>query len=288
MKKPVISAFVLIAYCAILIKVMVFKDIPTLRVGGLMLNFAGTNAGHAPNFVPFMTIVPYLLGFKGWIIAGVNLVGNIALLVPIGFLVPLVYRNMTWTKSLVLGVVAGLSIEVMQAVLRVGIFDIDDCILNALGVLIGYFAFTILAKWIHSRSYKKIVAAALSGVAAAAAFYGGVMYPMTHQPVNPPAADAPVQRVDLCGGTGGTGQIVSMGNHTITIKRKDGVTQTLTLTDRTIIRTSAGPASISDLKIGDRVTVVVYDGETATTVLLCGVTETGTTGDTDAIEQRSR
>src|SRR6185295_3859168 len=151
--------------CAILIKVMVFKDIPTIRVGGLMLNFAGTNTGHGPNFVPFTTIVPYLLGFKGWIIAGVNLVGNIALLVPIGFLVPFVYPNMTWKKSLVLGVVAGLSIEVMQTVLRVGIFDIDDCILNALGVLIGYWAFTILADWIRSRNYKRMIVAALTAVA---------------------------------------------------------------------------------------------------------------------------
>jgi len=274
MKKPGISALVLIAYCLILIKVMVFKDIPTIRVGSLMLNFAGTNAGHAPNFVPFKTILPYLLGFKGWIIAGVNLVGNIALLIPIGFLVPFVYRNMTWKKSAALGVVAGLSIEVMQTVLRVGIFDIDDVILNALGVLIGYFAFAILANWIRSRNYKKIIVAALSGVAAAAAFYGGVVYPMTHQPVNPPV-DAAAQRVDLCGGTGGTGQIVSVGNHTITIERKDGVTQTLTLTDRTIVRTSAGPASAADLKIGDRVTIVVYDSKTATTVLVCSESDTG-------------
>jgi hypothetical protein len=54
---------------------------PTDQVGSLILNFAGTNAGHGPNFVPFRTILPYLLGFKGWIIAGINLVGNIALLV---------------------------------------------------------------------------------------------------------------------------------------------------------------------------------------------------------------
>ena len=260
MKRPVISTVALIAYCAILIKVMVFKDIPTIRIGSLMLNFAGTDAGHAPNFVPFKTIVPYLLGFKGWIIAGVNLVGNIALLIPIGFLVPFVYPNMTWKKSAALGVLAGLSIEVMQTVLRVGIFDIDDVILNALGVMIGYAAFAILANWIRARSYKRIAIAALAGVAAAAAVYGGVVYPMTHQPVN---------RVDLCGGTGGTGQIVSGGNHTITIQRRDGVTQTVTLTDRTVIRTPAGLASASDLKIGDRVTVVVYDGETATTVLRC-------------------
>lgn len=272
MKKPVIPAVILIAYCAILIKVMVLKDIPPIRVGSLILNFAGTNAGHGANFLPFKTIVPYLLGYKGWIIAGINLVGNIALLVPLGFLAPFVYRNMTWKRSLALGVGAGLSIEIMQTVLRVGIFDIDDVILNALGVMIGYWAFAILAEWIRARKYKHVIVAAASAGAAAAAFYAGVVYPMTHQPVNPPAF---AQRGDLCGGTGGTGQIVSVGNHTMTIKRNDGVSQTLTLTDRTIIRTSAGPASASDLKVGDRVTVVVYDGETATTVLQCRVSDPG-------------
>jgi len=272
MKKPVISTLVLLAYCAILIKVMVFKDIPPIRVGSLILNFAGTNGGHGPNYVPFKTIVPYLLGSKGWIIAAVNLVGNIALLIPIGFLVPFVYRNMTWKKSLALGVVAGLSIEVMQSVLRVGIFDIDDCVLNALGVVIGYSAFAILANWIRSRHYKKMVVASLVGVAVTVALYGGVVYPTTHQPVNP-VVDAP--RRDLCGGTGGTGQIVSVDDRTMTIKRTDGVVQTLTLTDRTTIRASAGPASASDLKVGDRVTVVVYDGKTATTVLICTISGIG-------------
>jgi len=270
MKRTVLSTFLLIAYCAILIKVMVFKAIPPIRVGSLILNFAGTNAGHGPNFVPFKTILPYLLGFKGWIIAGINLIGNIALLVPIGFLAPLVYPKITWKKSLALGVVAGLSIEVVQTVLRVGIFDIDDCILNALGVLIGYWAFTILASWIQSRNYGRMIVAALTAVAALVVFYGGVVYPTTHQPVNR-VVDAPLQSVDLCGGTGGTGRIVSMGDRTITIERNDGVTQTLTPTDRTTIRTAAGPAAAADLKIGDRVTVVVYDGKTATTVLLCRV-----------------
>ncbi len=170
MKKKLISTFILIAYCAILIKVMVFKDIPTIRIGSLMLNFAGTNAAHAPNFVPFKTILPYLLGHKGWIIAGVNLVGNIALLVPIGLLAPFVYRSTTWKASLALGVAAGLCIEVMQTVLRVGIFDIDDVILNALGVMIGYTAFALLAQWIRSRNYKKVTIAAVTALAAAAAF----------------------------------------------------------------------------------------------------------------------
>ena len=267
MKKNLIPTFLLMAYCAILIKVMVFKDIPTIRAGGLMLNFSGTSTGHGPNFVPFTTIVPYLLGWKGWIIAGINLVGNIALLVPIGFLVPFVCRNMTWKVAATLGATAGLSIELMQTVLRVGIFDIDDVILNALGVMIGYWAFGTLARWIRARSYKKVTIAAATTAAAAVALYGGVVYPMTHQPVNP-ARDM-AQGVDLCGGTGGTGQIVTLANHTMTIQRNDGVLQSLAVTDQTSIRTSAGSASESDLKTGDRVTVVVYDGKNATAVLRC-------------------
>ena len=100
MKKHLVSTFILIVYITILIKVMVFKDMPTIRIGSLMLNFSGTDGGHPANFVPFKTILPYLLGDKGLIIAGANLVGNIAPLVPIGFLVPFVYRHMTWRKSL--------------------------------------------------------------------------------------------------------------------------------------------------------------------------------------------
>ena len=69
-------------------------------------------------------------------IAGINLIGNIALLVPIGILVPFLYENITWKKSLVLAFFSGLIIEVMQVMLHVGIFDIDDVILNALGVMI--------------------------------------------------------------------------------------------------------------------------------------------------------
>ncbi|HMH33465.1 MAG TPA: VanZ family protein [Puia sp.] len=145
MKKRLLSTFMLIAYSAILIKVMVFKDLPIIRIGSLIFKFGGTQTGPA-NFLPFKTILPYLRGEKGLIIAGINLVGNIVLLVPIGFLVPFVYRNMTWKKTLALAVAAGFAIEGMQALFRVGIFDIDDIILNGLGVIVGYWVFTILAK----------------------------------------------------------------------------------------------------------------------------------------------
>ena len=144
MQKHLIPLFTLIAYSAVLIKIMVFRDIPVIRIGHLMFNFGGADANGQANFVPFKTILSYLLGEKGLIIVGINLVGNIVLLVPFGFLVPFVYRNMTWKKSLVLAIATPLLIEGLQVLLHLGIFDIDDVILNSLGVMIGYWIFKSL------------------------------------------------------------------------------------------------------------------------------------------------
>lgn len=166
----------------ILIKVMVFKDMPLIRIGSLMLNFGGTHEGPA-NLLPFKTIMTYLLGEKGLFIAAINLFGNIVLLVPIGFLIPFVFQDITWKKSLAFAVAAGFVIEGMQVVLHVGIFDIDDVILNAIGVMIGYWAFAILANRVRSGKYKTIIITAIIAIAVAvAALYA--IYPKGQQPVN--------------------------------------------------------------------------------------------------------
>lgn len=248
-----------------------------------MLNFSGTDGNHAPNFVPFKTILPYLLGYKGFIIASVNLLGNIALLIPIGFLIPFIYSNITWKKSLILAITAGLSIEVMQVVLGVGIFDIDDIILNALGVMIGYWTFVTLEKWVSLKNYKAlIVAATIIIVTSTAVFY--VIYPKGQQTVNYSNSAGTIQSDNInnkevenpqsndpCNGTGGIGQITVVGNNSINIKRNDGIIQTIKFTNRTTIRNSVGPASKSDLKVGDRITLVIDESETASVILVCNV-----------------
>jgi glycopeptide antibiotics resistance protein len=137
-----LSACALIAYSAILIRFVVFKAIPTIRIGHLRLRFAGPHTGPG-NFVPFKTILPLLMDRGNHLIAMVNLIGNIVPFMPIGFLVPLVFRSISWPKALVLGVVTGLTFEVMEVAFRVGIFDIDDVILNAFGVMVGYGAFVL-------------------------------------------------------------------------------------------------------------------------------------------------
>jgi glycopeptide antibiotics resistance protein len=143
MHKRLVSILIIALYCAFLIKVMVFKDIPMIRLGHLMLNFGGADANGEANFIPFKTILSYLHGNKGLLIAGINLVGNIALLVPIGFLAPFTWPGITWKGAVMLAVLSGLIVELLQVVLRVGIFDIDDVILNGIGVLIGYLVFLL-------------------------------------------------------------------------------------------------------------------------------------------------
>jgi len=149
MWKRLIPASILVAYGALLVSLLVLKNV-SFRIGHLMFNFSGYATGPA-NFVPFKTILPYLLGEKGQVIGAFNLVGNVVLFVPVGLLMPLVYPNMTWRAALVLAVTAPLIIEVTQVVFRIGIFDIDDVILNGFGVMIGYWAFLFLRRWARSR-----------------------------------------------------------------------------------------------------------------------------------------
>ena len=97
----------------------------------------------------------------------------------------------------------------------------------------------------------------------------------TVAPVQPTTAPGEIpQSGDLCGGTGGNGQIVSVGNNEFTMKRNDdGSDQVVHLAGQATIKTSAGSASLSDLKIGYRVTLVGGpnpDGSfTADTVVVC-------------------
>jgi glycopeptide antibiotics resistance protein len=153
MKKRLTAIVMLIAYSAALIKVIVLKDMPLIRIGRLRFNFGGAHEA-PPNLIPFRTILQYLHREKGLMIAAINIVGNIILFVPVGFLLPLVYRNMNWKNCLTLAVATGLAIEGMQALLHVGIFDIDDVILNGFGVMIGYWVFRMLTR---KRSVRKTV-----------------------------------------------------------------------------------------------------------------------------------
>lgn len=296
MRKRFVPILILVIYSALLVNIMVFKNMPVIRAGHIMLNFSGTHEGKA-NLLPFKTILPYLMGENGFIIAFINIAGNIVLLVPVGFIVALINRSIGWKKMLAIAAAAGLSIECMQALLHVGIFDIDDVILNGLGVMLGFWAFAVGIKMQRGARVKAIIAATVL-VAGAAVCCGIMLSHDGRQPLrlpqtgrfnsmgaetgSPPAAGqlptadtntAVVQLPDPCGGTGGTGQIISLGNHSITIQSRSGKQELIKIGARTKIKDAAGDIPETGLKVGYRVTVVIgleaEDERLASAVLVC-------------------
>lgn len=83
-----------------------------------------------------------------------NIILNIFMLVPFGFLLPYIakcFQKIGWTA--LAGLVFTLFIEATQLILRRGIFETDDLINNTLGVLIGY-GFYRLTDYISKRIKK--------------------------------------------------------------------------------------------------------------------------------------
>ncbi len=76
-----------------------------------------------------------------------NLLLNIALFVPLGAFLPLIWKTMRkWYVAVSIGVAASLALESIQLFTGKGLFDVDDLLANSLGAAIGFcVAATILA-----------------------------------------------------------------------------------------------------------------------------------------------
>lgn len=73
-----------------------------------------------------------------------NLLGNILVFAPMGILLPIMRRKKTGFFT-VLFASFGLSlfIETVQLIFRVGVFDVDDLLMNTVGGILGYWIFLI-------------------------------------------------------------------------------------------------------------------------------------------------
>lgn len=94
------------------------------------------------NLIPFRTINEFLTSGYNLRIIGTNIVGNIVAFMPMGFLLPIVFKKLDKLHKVVfVSVFATLLIEVSQYISGVGASDIDDVVLNMFGVVIGYWVF---------------------------------------------------------------------------------------------------------------------------------------------------
>lgn len=68
-----------------------------------------------------------------------NVAGNVAMFIPSGIVLPIVYRRLNgFWKTAAAGALLSLCIEILQLPFAARTSDVDDLILNTLGVMTGY------------------------------------------------------------------------------------------------------------------------------------------------------
>ncbi|MEH7544555.1 MULTISPECIES: VanZ family protein [Bacillaceae] len=135
--------------CTINISIFILKILITLYSIGLLilLFFRPANREYSQiNYVPFKTIGGFLGGDSNFLIAFYNLTANILLFVPYGVAARMFSRHLSWWMLVLIPAASTILIETMQHLTKRGSMDIDDLILNLLGVWIGFGLSSVIQK----------------------------------------------------------------------------------------------------------------------------------------------
>ena len=128
-------------YCLVLVKYL-FIDGRSGTESSVGLYFRQSN------LIPLKTVIDYIQkvndGKLNADIAVRGIIGNLIVLFPIGCFLPcLSKRFQKYTSTLFTAFCVVLAVELLQPLLRVGYFDIDDFILNLSGASLGYLTVRI-------------------------------------------------------------------------------------------------------------------------------------------------
>ena len=82
-----------------------------------------------------------------WFIVAINILGNVLIFIPIGFLVSVLTpnRHKGWLAFLI-GLAISLTIELIQLSFIIRVFDVDDLILNSSGAWLGFIAYLLICQ----------------------------------------------------------------------------------------------------------------------------------------------
>ena len=99
------------------------------------------------NLIPFRSMSTQIKYITQWW-ALKNLLGNIIPFIPFGFLLPIAYKKFSSTISVFFtGLASILLIEIFQFLTKLGTFDVDDIILNMIGIVCGYLMFLVIKRF---------------------------------------------------------------------------------------------------------------------------------------------
>lgn len=94
-----------------------------------------------------LTPLIYLADYPTYREVLLNLVGNVAMFVPVGFIWPAVLRQLdSHAKVIAAGVGFSLCIELLQLPFFDRVSDVDDLLLNSAGFLLGYGVYLLMKR----------------------------------------------------------------------------------------------------------------------------------------------
>lgn len=114
--------------------------------GSDMLNRNLPSSAYRYNLRPFKEIKRcfYCLKHNNTRYFILNFCMNIVAFVPFGTVLPIIQeKSRKWYRLLFQSVVVIFCIEILQLISKVGIFDVDDMLLNVSGSMIGYTIFAV-------------------------------------------------------------------------------------------------------------------------------------------------
>lgn len=82
-----------------------------------------------------------------------NLLGNVLIFLPFGFFMAMASKYRSFLSTVIYSFALSLTIELSQLFMKVGCFDVDDLLLNTIGGMIGFLAFSICN--VMRRNYAK-------------------------------------------------------------------------------------------------------------------------------------
>lgn len=99
------------------------------------------------NLIPLQEIIRFVKyrDYIDFLSVIVNLLGNIVAFMPFGALIRwVINRKVCWYQAMGYTFLFSLCVELLQLVARVGVFDVDDLILNTIGGLMGFWVYYLL------------------------------------------------------------------------------------------------------------------------------------------------
>ncbi len=140
--KELIFLLILIIYIMFMCKILLFKNVPITEVFDTSRNISRERY----NLIPFFTI--HLYFFSGYIsnifISILNVLGNVLIFTPLAIYLQIYKKDKSFKKTISTVFFITLCVEVVQFIFGLGIFDVDDIILNVFGGVVGVFIYRFL------------------------------------------------------------------------------------------------------------------------------------------------